>query len=60
MVMNETLLYCGAAACLTHERHCHPSHLMEEAMLKEAHVGPQPVICGRQLGTHLRRQLIQL
>ena len=29
-------------------------------MLKEAHVRPQPVVCGRQLGAHLRGQLIQL
>ena len=60
MAMNATLLCCGAAICLTHEKPFQTSHLMEEAMLKEAHVGPQPVVCGRQLGAHLRRQLVQL
>ena len=36
------------------------SHLMEVAMLKEAHVRPQPVVRGRELGAQLGRQLVQL
>ena len=28
-------------------------------MLEEAHVGAQAVVGGRQLGAHLRRQLVQ-
>ena len=35
-------------------------HLMKVTMLKEAHVGPQPIVRGRQLGAQLGRQLVQL
>ena len=44
----------------TQEHVAAAAHLVEVAMLKQAHVGAQAVVSRRQLGLQLWRQLVQL